>query len=193
MKYSEGNIPWVRGKTKERYPQLSNGGNKKGYTPWNKGKKGVQVAWNKGLTKMMDPRIKCNRKGCHHTQETKNTIATKCRERSLELWQDPVYAKKVLHRRTPSGPEKTFMGVGTQYRFVGNGQLVIGGKNPDFISIKDDYKLIEIWGEHFKLGRNPQDLIDFYKVRGYDCLVIWASELKHPEQVLVRIQEFEGR
>jgi hypothetical protein len=26
-------------------------GNKKGYIPWNKGKKGVQVAWNKGLTK----------------------------------------------------------------------------------------------------------------------------------------------
>ena len=30
----------------------------KGRIPWNKGKKGVQVAWNKGLTKETDERLK---------------------------------------------------------------------------------------------------------------------------------------
>jgi hypothetical protein len=45
-------------------------GNKKGYIPWNKGKKGLQIAWNKGLTKELDTRVKnkanaqVGKKGC---------------------------------------------------------------------------------------------------------------------------------
>jgi hypothetical protein len=31
---------------------------KKGHTPWNKGKKGLQISWNKGLTKDTDKRLK---------------------------------------------------------------------------------------------------------------------------------------
>ena len=37
---------------------------KKGYTPWNKGLKGVQVAWNKGLS-MDDPRVRANVEASH--------------------------------------------------------------------------------------------------------------------------------
>jgi hypothetical protein len=111
-----------------------------------------------------------------------------------ELWKDPEFAKKVLHRRTPSGPEQEFICISDrfylEFNFVGNGELIIDGKNPDFVCINDEHKLIEIWGEHFKLGRNPQDLIDFFKDRGYDCIVIWASELKDVSSVIDRIKKF---
>jgi len=112
----------------------------------------------------------------------------------IELWKDPEYAKKILHRRIPSGPEQEFICISDRFYFafdfVGDGTLVIDGKNPDFVSLKDDRKLIEIWGEYFKKGRNPKDLIDFYKVRGYECLVIYASELKHLEKIINRVREF---
>ena len=46
-------IPWIKGKTKKDYPQISGGGVKKGNIPWNKNKKGSQKAWNKGFVGFM--------------------------------------------------------------------------------------------------------------------------------------------
>ena len=50
---------------------------KKGKAPWNKGKKGLQVAWNKGLTKE-DDRVKKYtdaKIGRKHSDETKRKIS----------------------------------------------------------------------------------------------------------------------
>ena len=121
------------------------------------------------------------------TEANRRSIGTKAKKR----FEDPEYMKKVLHRRIPSYPEQIFINLCKEFKYVGNGDLNIGGKNPDFVSIKDDHKLIEIWGKHFKEGRNPQDLIDFYKVRGYQCIIIWASELRYPENVVAKVKNFE--
>jgi len=43
----------------------------KGRTPWNKGKKAVQVAWNKGLTSATDERVKSYGKKLKQTKNTK--------------------------------------------------------------------------------------------------------------------------
>jgi len=212
---------WNKGLTKETDVRIALAANKMsiahmGQTPWNKGltketdsrliEMGKKVS-NEHMGKSS------GMKGKHLTQETKD----KCRKANLgrkpwntgltketdtrvlaisnsqkEHWQDPEYAKKCLHRRTPSGSEQTFIDQHKEFRFVGNGQLVIGGKNPDFVSIINDHKLIEIWGEHYKIGRNPKDLIDFYKVRGYECLIIWAEELRHLEKIAVRVKKFMG-
>jgi len=173
-------IPWSKDKTKEQYPQLSRKGCGCGYqkyhTPWNKGKKGVQSSWCKGMTK-----------------ETNKSLA-RSSEKMLKNWECVEFAKKVLHRRSPSKPEQAFIdlcqGKSLPYRFVGNGELLIGRKNPDFVSTENDHKLIEIWGEFYKKRRNPQDLIDFYRSRGYDCIVIYASELECLDTVMLRVQNF---
>ncbi len=130
---------------------------------------------------------------------TKSIREPICREkasRRMKLqWQNKEYAKKVLHRRGKSMPELAFEKLchlkGYRYRFVGNGDLMIGRKNPDFVNLKDNHKLVEIWGEFFKKGRNPNDLIEFYAEYGYRCLVIWASELKHIDLVIAKLQKFE--
>jgi len=151
-----------KGSTKERFPLRSNGGRKKGCR-----------SWCEGLTKETDARL----------------VNTSSKQK--EHWKDPEFAKMMLHRRTPSGPEQTFIDLCKEFRFIGNGDLVIDGKNPDFVCINDGHKLIEIWGEYFKKNRNPQDLVDFYKIRGYDCLIIWASELSHEEKVMAKIRKFK--
>jgi very-short-patch-repair endonuclease len=158
----------------------------RGRSPWNKGlKKEIdarvmktslsctgRIAWNKGLTNETDDRV---------------ARISKTHEK---LWEDPSYAKKVLRRRIPSYPEKLFSELCPEFRFVGDGNLIIGGKNPDFVHINDRHKLVEIWGEFFHKGQNPHDRIDFFKARGFQCLVIWAGELKDRVRVLDRVLDF---
>jgi hypothetical protein len=47
---------------------------KKGYTPWNKGKEGLQTGWNKGMTGL---------EGTPHTVETKHRLSVVAKERKL--------------------------------------------------------------------------------------------------------------
>lgn len=113
------------------------------------------------------------------------------------LWKNPEYAKKVLRRRIPSGEEFEFTRLSLdndlKYAYVGNEVLVIDGKNPDFVNLDEHHKIIEIWGDYYKRGRNPQQLIDFYYMRGYQCLIIWASELKHDSlKVIDEVRRFNG-
>jgi hypothetical protein len=63
---------------------------KKGNIPWNKGAKGLQVAWNKGLTKEVDERVKKYSKTQEFnvvSEETKRKIskANKGKKRSEEI------------------------------------------------------------------------------------------------------------
>ena len=131
-----------------------------------------RTPWNKGVTKEDDPRVANICKG--RSMPEKSLIMKK-------LWKDSEFAKKVMHRRIPSYPEQMYMDyckmVGKDMRYVGDGTLVIDGKNPDFID-STGKKLIEIWGDFFHKGQNPYDRIKFFEDRGYECQIIWASELK---------------
>ena len=216
--FAKGVISAFKGKRHTSESNRRNSEAHKDREPWNKGLTCVQTAWNKGLTKETDSRVSNTSKKLSEgaswnkglTKETDNRLV-KVSETMKEFWEskeyrqkrsndekarwkDPEYAKKILHRRILSGPEQEFICISDRFYFafdfVGDGTLVIDGKNPDFVSLKDDRKLIEIWGEYFKKGRNPKDLIDFYKVRGYECLVIYASELKHLEKIINRVREF---
>ena len=168
--------------------------------------------WNKGLTKETDSRVKSM---IHkHSQKTRDMISrtlngrrfsketrdkmsvSNDRQRHSEImkkhWQEPGYAKKVLRRRIPSYPEQVFIDLCKEFRYVGNGALVIGGKNPDFVCVSDDHKLVEIWSEHWHRGQDPQDRIKFFRDQGYECIIIKASELKCPSQVMAKVKKFIG-
>lgn len=59
---------------------------KKGRTPWNKGMKGVQVVWNKGLTKETDPRVA--------------KYAKKCRKRKIKNRKKPRISMEERNKRS---------------------------------------------------------------------------------------------
>jgi len=115
---------------------------------------------------------------------------------SLTLDEKIEYNKKVFLKREPSGPESLFtkfcLDNNLPYIYVGNmknKQLCIGGKVPDFIYKN---KIIEIWGDFYHQSQNPQDRIDYFKQYGYNCIVIWASELKN-KNLLDRVTSFTSK
>lgn len=181
-----------------------------------------RVPWNRGLTKNTDSRIKapvnCATKGMlghHHSQKSRSLIRARAlgrrpwnkglsKEADVRLlsvsvkmksyFHDPEYCKRVLHRRQmSSGEELLSRMLAPKLAFVGNGQLWIGGKNPDFTAVDGSPKLIELWGDYFHRGQNPYNRIMYFKLFGFDTLIIWASELGTMEgrkKVLSKVQKF---
>jgi hypothetical protein len=113
-------------------------------------------------------------------------------------WANPEYVKKTLasFNIRPTRPEKIFdamtpenicyTGDGSWWYVLPNGQH----KNPDF-KVKDQNKVIEIFGDYWHRNDDPQDLIDLYGAIGLGCLVIWEHEIYNdPEGVHFRAVQF---
>ncbi len=80
-----------------------------------------------------------------------------------------------------------------KYSYVGDWAIFIGGINPDFISNDGENKVIEMFGDHWHKGENPQERIDKFAEQGLDCLVIWEHELweESLEELVKKILEFD--
>lgn len=141
--------------------------------------------------------------GYRHTEETKAKMS---RDRRL-WWQDPEYRDKVIINSRlsqaihPNKPETAVLNLLNEidpgnWKFTGDGQIVIGGKIPDFFNIDGHKKIIEVFGDYWHGERarcyeeTEQGRIDLFREYGYSTLVIWESELKNPEAVRVKIGEF---
>ncbi len=65
------------------------------------------------------------------------------------------------------------------FTFVGNGELRIGGKSPDFWD--GGSNLVELYGRHWHQNDDPQERIDLFKVEGYNCIIVWDDEIEEFE------------
>lgn len=74
-----------------------------------------------------------------------------------------------------------------KFKYVGDFYCWIAGKNPDFIDFKNK-KIIELFGDYWHKGEDPQIRIDHYKKYGYDCLVLWEHECSGYDDVVDKIQ-----
>jgi hypothetical protein len=79
-----------------------------------------------------------------------------------------------------------------EWKYTGDFSFIINGKSPDFTNVNGKKKLIELYGDYWHQGQNPQDRIDIFKPYGYDTLVIWEHELKDIEKVKQKIDNFAG-
>ena len=104
---------------------------------------------------------------------------------------------------SPTKPEICIEGIlhdlyPNQWKFVGDGEVIIGGKNPDFININGKKQIIEMFGTYYHSkacnGECPLihelERIDGYAKFGYATLVIWQHELKDEKAVRYKIVEF---
>lgn len=77
------------------------------------------------------------------------------------------------------------------YSYVGDGDFILGGKCPDFLNTNGQKKLIELWGNFWHKGQDPQERIDYFKQYGFQTLVIWESELAHSTDLKEKLLSFD--
>ena len=158
-----------------------------------------QIAWNKGLTKELDPRI------IGPYVHSSNGFST-------ERWSDPVWAEKTMKNALktnqtirPNKPEKRVIEIlralDSDIEYVGDGKCWILGtsKNPDFVN-EDKKQIIEVFGcywhgclKHFpnkQRHKKSMARIAEFKRLGHSVLVIWECELKYSKKVMVKIKKF---
>lgn len=112
-----------------------------------------------------------------------------------------VRSSRIALRVHPNKPEAVILNMldivaPNQWAFVGDGRLIISGKNPDFANLNGKKQIIECFGQywHGKRARcyeeTEEGRIALFKEYGYDTLVIWDNELRNPEQVMAKIKSF---
>ena len=86
-------------------------------------------------------------KGKKHTEESN-------KRKSEYAKTHPEYLKRVLGRREKSSLEIKMEGLlekfNLPYKFVGNGEVIIGGKNPDFVNCNGDKIAVDVYYRRHK-------------------------------------------
>ena len=110
----------------------------------------------RGITKDMNPNLTGGirteeGRRIHHEAVTSESFRQTARERAKRQWSDPEFVKAQLAMRTesPNRLERQFSEF-TGLEFVGNGELIIDGKRPDFRV--SDNKVLELYGDYWHKG-----------------------------------------
>ena len=151
----------------------------------------------RALWKDPEYRIKNSKSMSRSKSMTNNPNVIEARKKK---WKDPEYVAKQMKSRgvKPNKLEKHFEKFlnnlyPNEWKFVGDGQLIIGGKCPDFVNVNGKKKLIEFWGDYWHKGQNPQDRIDKFKPFGWDTLVVWEKELKDIDKLKIKLKKFHTK
>jgi len=141
-------------------------------------------AWNKGLKGWLK-----------HTPEARQKISEKVRAwlNSPEGKNHPAYARGC--KSYPNKPETHLSSLLNTYfpnewKYVGDGKIVIEGRNPDFININGKKQVIELLGTYWHPLFDGANRIEHYRQYGFQCLIIWEDELKHPNKVVAKVKKF---
>lgn len=135
----------------------------------------------------------------YHTEAAKAKMSTSQSVRMKARWQDPAYREKTiaalmkaLHIK-PNHIELALQDVldrhfPNTWKYVGDGQLIIGGKCPDFVNINGKKEVIELFGTYwhdlFDVARKKEHFAQY----GFRVAIIWEDELKDEER-LIRVLE----
>ena len=140
-------------------------------------------------------------KGKYLTEIHKQSI----RESLRKKWKNSSYREKTLkamhegRKLKPNKPEKALNRLigrllPKEYKFVGDGKVILGGFNPDFINVNGQKKIIELYGNywHNRIDWKERDKrrIKTYKKYGYKTLIVWEHELKDLNRTKNRILNF---
>ena len=102
----------------------------------------------------------------------------------------PAYARGCNARTKPTKPELQLLLLlnkyfPNQFKYVGDGQVIIGGRCPDFINVNGCKLVIEMLGVYWHPLFDGAIKQNHYKQYGFSCLSVWEDELDN-ERVVVR-------
>ena len=157
-------------------------------------------AWNKG-------------KKCPQLSGKNNPMYGKKNPAFSKILKDPKITKKRLMAciKKPNKLEivsiellnKNFP---KEWKYVGDGSVIIGNKNPDFMNVNGKKLLIELWGDYWHNKEkvihtkniknmsedyfNEEKRKEIFRKYGFETLIIWENELKNCNQIVGKIKEF---
>jgi hypothetical protein len=150
------------------------------------------------------------------TQETRDkvSIGNKGKKRSIETkakisiakkeqWKDPQYVRDLLskvlraNKVRPNKAERLLRDILNDlfpgcWKYVGDGQFTIGTKCPDFVNINGHKQIIELFGDYWHKGQDPQLRIDLFADYGYSTMIVWESELEDISTLTKKLSTFDG-
>lgn len=218
--------PWNKGKRTGLVPRSAF---RKGNIPWNKGRTGIKQGFarmsdteraiaSRKISEAQKENWARNperrkRLGIQSRQRwnspTRFMMITKGSKTKKAKMRNPEFKEKELQRlttaqhKTPNSLEKKAMDIiakyGLPYRYVGNGQIWINGRCPDFINTDGKKQVIEVFGLYWHsplLNPYIDNRSSEYKTKehyseyGFNCLIIWENELYHPVKLLRKIKTF---
>lgn len=84
-----------------------------------------------------------------------------------------------------------------EMKYVGDGQVILGGKCPDFVNVNGQKKIIEMFGTYWHRDRGnipyyqtEQGRKEHFAGYGYETLVIWDDELANLDVVTQKVGQF---
>ena len=102
--------------------------------------------------------------------------------------------KRGVFRQIPNNPESVLINLFCEnnlpFRYVRNGEVWLGNRNPDFINTNGKKQVIELLGTYWHPLFDGAFRTEHYKQYGFDCLIIWEDELKDIAQVAKRVKGF---
>ena len=158
--------------------------------------------------------------GKHHSEEAKRKIGDansgegnwlygkhvpesmrlKLSAASKKNWEDIKYVKKVLARLREK-PSRLELNLNTllqeilpgEYKYVGGGQFILGGKCPDFLNVNGKKKLIEAFGIYWHDIFDVARRVGHFHQYGFDTLIVWEDELGDSERLAKKIMKFNRK
>lgn len=125
----------------------------------------------------------------NHTPEAKARLSEIAKKR----WQDKEFKERTLQasmlgrKLKPNRVEKILINIIQKhhlpYKYTGNGSVIIGGLNPDFVNCNGDKLALEVFGDywHGKIARKAMTLegrTARFAEYGWLLVVFWESELE---------------
>lgn len=184
--FTKGHKTWNTGKKTGIKPI---NGWTKGHSPWNKGLH-VTLSKFKGKTYI-------EMYGEQKANEIKQKIGIKSLGRKIiRKPLSPESIRKMLIFRSPNKTEIFLDTILQKYfpnewQFVGNGAIIIEGKNPDWVNINNKKLIIELFGKHWHTEDEVVARSNIFSKSGYKTLIIWNYELKNLDNIIQKIQQLQ--
>jgi hypothetical protein len=158
--------------------------------PWNKGQK-LSDTHKENLRGPRPSLQKENNPfyGKHHNEKTKNQIRKSVLNNLSKCVDFSNRRPNYLERQLGEILDKLYPG---EFRYVGGGEVIIGGKIPDFINCNGKKLIIELFGNHWHEPNDEPERKAIFSEYGYETLVIWGNEMKDLIQVENKINNFIG-
>jgi len=136
------------------------------------------------------------KKGHHPANEFKlgHPAWNKGKKDPFEVRQKKSQAERRLVFNKPTELEKKLITLikenSLPFRYVGNGEIWIGGKCPDFFNTNGSKQLIELFGIYWHPVFDTAKRIEHFRKYGFNTLVIWEDELDNKVKLIRKIRKF---